>query len=164
MTPSGAGSDPAAFELGPAPQESDPAEALRRRVYMGFAAIVAVGLALAGLYIGGRLFARPKPLQEPLVVAAVAHPAPLPAEAASVSTLITPQVGEKYLQLAALGPGCTERYVKELEAKGIHVSVAPGPSETIHRVVVGPFADRSELERQRDVLEAAGIQSMLRIY
>jgi cell division protein FtsN len=66
--------------------------------------------------------------------------------------------------LAALGPDYTERYVRKLEGEGIHAAVAPGPSENLYRVVLGPFADQTTLEKQRDVLEAAGIQSMLRVY
>lgn len=201
ITPSAPGPDFAAFQPGPVPPQPDPAEMLRKRVYMGFAGIVAVGLAVAGLYIGGRLFARPKPLPQPLVAATVAHSAPQPvapkpsplqaavpvrAEAAAkpapaqnapvlnapvpnapaqgLPALIDPKAGERYLQLAALPPDYTTRYVKELEAKGIQASVAPGPSENVFRVVLGPFADRSDLVRQREILDAAGIQSMERIY
>ena len=210
--------DPALIQPDAVPPESDSAEALRRRVYMGFAGIVTVGLALAGLYIGGRLFAQAQPKPQPLVVATIAHPAPqavlpkpsplepqvrvqaktiaepvkataepvkvpseqtvtaaepAPASAPetkpdapfpSVLSLINPKAGEKYLQLAALGPGARDKYLKELEARGIHASVAPGPTETLYRVVLGPYADRSELKQQQDALEAAGIQSMERVY
>lgn len=194
------------------PQQAiSPAEVLRKRVSLGFAGIVAFGLALAGMYVGGRLFANPQPRPEPIAVATVAHPAPPPvrpkpspiqdpaaihaaigagktpatpapapapvsqpaplsiATAASsaapvVPALIAPKTGETYLQLAALGAGCTEKYMKELESKGIHASVAPGPSESLYRVVLGPFKDRGELKRQQTQLEAAGIQPMERLY
>ena len=61
ITPSEPGPDPVAIE-------PDAAEALRSRVYMSFAGSVAVGLAIAGLYIGGRLFARATLPQERRVV------------------------------------------------------------------------------------------------
>jgi hypothetical protein len=50
----------------PQPESARPqanaAEALRKKVYIGFAGSIAVALALAGLYVGGRVFAaRPAP-------------------------------------------------------------------------------------------------------
>src|SRR5437660_1638338 len=133
-------SDPVPFPVpvpDPGLQQPDPAEVLRKQVFTGFAAIIAVGLAVAGLYIGGRLFARPRPQPRPLVVATVDHPpkpspvetsvpVPVLAPAAPSSTFVTPKIGEKYLQLAALPADYLQRYVKELEGQGIHVSVAPG--------------------------------------
>src|SRR5690348_8417224 len=126
MTPS----DPVPFPVpDPGLQEPDPAEVLRKRVFMGFAAIMAVGLAVAGLYIGGRLFARPRPQPRPLMVATVEHPPkPSPVETAAQvpvpapgtpSTFITPKTGEKYLQLAALPGGFIERYVKRSEERRV---------------------------------------------
>lgn len=198
MTPDERGPEAAALLPSPQPDapELNPAQILRKRVYIGFAGIVAVGLAFSGLYIGGRLFAKPTqghemlaaqkvvqsvapaPRQSPLDVppqgvanlnpAAALAPAPPPAVVNNPSRalwkMITPKAGEKYLQLAALGMSSTDRYIAELETKGIHASVAPGPTGDVYRVVLGPFADRSALERQRDVLEAADIQSMLRLY
>lgn len=187
----------------------DPAEVLRKRVYAGFAATVAVGLALAGLYIGGRLFAKPSPRSiEPVAVKTVESAVPQPvatvaapvvapsktavpaaqtvsatprpnpfavatpslapvAAAASVHPVlnfVTPQPGEKYLQLAALPPSFIDRYISELEAKGFHASVAPCPDENSRRILIGPFAERSALDKERAVLEAAGIQPILRFY
>jgi cell division septation protein DedD len=197
------------------PQEPSPAEILKKRVYIGFAATMALGLAVAGAYISGRLFAKPapnhapmtatshlkpnsasavetKPAVAPVVVdasvpesspaapadkpepAAKTTPAPEPvvtqaSEAATdqktpVGELITPKHGQKYLQLAALGPTATVRYIPELKAGGIEAHVAPGPDSSLYRIVVGPFQDQPALERQRDALEAAGIQSILRVY
>src|SRR5438067_7692404 len=62
----------------PVPEQPDPAEVLRKRVYMGFAAIVALGMAIAGLYITGRLFAYTK---APKAVANVVQPAAKPIRA-----------------------------------------------------------------------------------
>jgi len=230
----------------------NPAEVLRKQVYIGFGSIMAVGLALTALYIGGRLFAHPSVrseapilakaspvvpkgtpiiVKEPPVVAkaapdvlkapavvakavpdvpkappvvakavpdvpkappvfakaapqiATALPAPrhevkpdalprteqasatsLPRTSAPVPKLITPQPRERYLQLAALGPSYTEKYLPELRAKGFNAVVALGPTDGIYRIIIGPFPDRPTLEKQRTVLEAAGIQTMERVY
>ena len=218
--------------------EPNPADVLRKQVYIGFGSIMAVGLALTALYIGVRLFAngsvraaapvvaktapvvqKPAPVvlkaapftatappvvaKAPPVVAkavpdvpkaapvvakaapqmATTLPAPrpevkpdalppaehataqaLPPASKPVPKLITPQPRERYLQLAALGPSYTERYLPQMRAQGYNVVVAPGPTDGIYRIVVGPFPDRPALERQKAVFEAAGIQTMERIY
>ncbi len=102
-----------------------------------------------------------KPAPTP-VVAQGSDPAAAPD--ATVGEIITPKHGEKYLQLAALGPHGTVKFVPELRASGFNPRVAPGPESSIYRIVVGPFPDQSSLEKQRDALEAAGITSMLRVY
>jgi cell division protein FtsN len=197
----------------PLPQQTGSPDALKKRIYIGFGAIVAVGLAVAGLYIGGRVFARSRFREKPLAVPAVAQtiaqpvvpkpspiaaaplqepvaPKPAPVQAApavasappvapapiveppatnettaaAVTNVITPKPGEKYLQLAANGPTFAGAYVKRLEAKGIHAVMAPGPSNDLYRVLVGPFTDQSSLEKQKDLLDAEGIQHMVRVY
>lgn len=181
---------------GAAQPEPDPAEVLKKKVYIGFGAIIALGLAMTALYIGGRLFAHPavRPaaasvakaspvvvpkgtavvVKEPPIAAKAApvvapkpevKPEPLPpVEQGSKPKVITPQPRERYLQLAALGPNYTEKFVPLLRAKGFNAVVAPGPADGVYRILVGPFPDQLALEKQRDVLEAAGIQSMLRVY
>jgi cell division septation protein DedD len=197
--------------------EQDPSAILKKRVYIGFAATMALGMAVAGAYITGRLFAKQAPMHAPAIVASKMTPktvtaeAPKPAPApvvvdkapevvektaappaespaavekvkpaptpvvaqaseptavpdAAVGEIITPKHGEKYLQLAALGPHGTVKYVPELRASGFNPRVAPGPESSVYRIVVGPFPDQSSLEKQRDALEAAGITSMLRVY
>ncbi len=197
--------------------ERDPSAILKKRVYIGFAATMALGMAVAGAYITGRLFAKQAPVHAASIVASKITPkaapveaptptpapvvdvkapevaektAPPPAEApeaiekvnpapppvvaqaseppavpdVAVAEVIAPKHGEKYLQIAALGPRWTVKYLPELRAGGIHALVAPGPDNSIYRIVVGPFPDQSSLEKQRDALEAAGISSMLRVY
>lgn len=108
----------------------------------------------------------PRPEVKPDVLPPTEHAsaAALPKASAPVPKLITPQPRERYLQLAALGPSYTERYLPQMRAQGFNVVVAPGPTDGIYRIVVGPFPDRPTLQRQRDVLEAAGIQTMERVY
>jgi SPOR domain len=238
----------------------NPAEVLRKQVYIAFGSIIAVGLTMTALYIGVRLFSNASvrnvaptvakaapivPKATPVVAKAVPHivkaapvvakapnvaakavpevpkaapvvvkappvvvakaapvvaksvpdvpkaapqiatalPAPrpevkpdalpptehasaaaLPKASVPVPKLITPQARERYLQLAALGPSYTERYLPQMRAQGYNVVVAPGPTDGIYRIVVGPFPDRPALERQKAVFEAAGIQTMERVY
>lgn len=191
----------------PAPvPEKDQAEALKRRVYIGFAAIMAVGISIAGAYISGRLYAGRKgtdtiadsvakiPAQRPaspaqpatpaVPEAAAPQPAPEPSPVVSEHkeapvveephpstpppprrwTVSNPQPGERYLQLAALGPRATDWYVPELESKGMHPIVAPGPEEKVFRILIGPFPDRVERKRRQEALDAAGIEYIVRAY
>jgi cell division protein FtsN len=128
----------------------------------------------------------------PGVAPSVAKPAPVPVIAEPVATQVTvepvaipprvekaeishssadaewntvdPQSGELYLQLAAMGPNSTKEYLKTLDAKGIRTRIAPGPSEHLYRIVIGPYAEKSELEKEQTELEKEGIQFMARRY
>jgi hypothetical protein len=79
-------------------------------------------------------------------------------------TLITPQAGETYLQLAAVGPSTVLRYLDELRQSDLEPSVAPGPTPGLLRVVVGPFPDASSLSRAKARLDAVKIVWIIRAY
>jgi cell division septation protein DedD len=171
----------------------DSAQKQAKRVFIGFAATVTVGLALAGWYVGGKIFAaerthpvavaiaKPLPeappsalpaltaepakvvIAEPVAVQAVEAEKPKPADTLAWDN-VTPQPGDLYLQLATMGPNSTNEYLKVLDSKGIHPKIAPGPSESLHRLVIGPYPDKAALEKEQRELEAAGIQFMARRY
>jgi cell division septation protein DedD len=165
----------------------DSAQKQAKRVFIGFAATVTVGLALAGWYVGGRIFAAEKAHPVAVVIAKPVPEAP-PSASAPTATVITepvviepekpkpateaapiwnaiePQSGELYLQLATMGPNSTNEYLKILDGKGIHPRIAPGPTETLHRLVIGPYPDKTALEKEQQELEAAGIQFIARRY
>ena len=177
---------------------ADPAQKRAKRVFIGFAATMIVGLTLAGWYVGGRIFSAekvhaatsPKPAPSaPITNAAPivkALPAPVVTEPVAVETkpiavvtkpvavlpvaptpawnTIDPQSGELYLQLAAMGPNSTNDYLKILDAKGIHPKIAPGPSDNLHRLLIGPYPDKAALESEQHELEVAGIQFFERRY
>jgi hypothetical protein len=76
----------------------------------------------------------------------------------------TPRTGEKYLQIAAFGPRALDGYLKTLEGQGLHPLVAPGPVDSIYRILVGPFASAEALEQTRHSIQASGIEPILRAY
>lgn len=184
--------EPAKDRIQPNPNiAADPAQKRAKRVFVGFAATVVVGLAMAGWYLGGRIFAVEKvhaaAMARPLVatpatVPTVANPVPpplaiaepvvveaqpvaeQPADAKPAWNTVNPAAGELYLQLAAMGPNSTNDYLKVLDAKGIHPKVAPGPSENLHRLLIGPYPDKATLEKEQQELEVAGIQFIARRY
>ena len=183
-------------EIQPNPETPvDLAKKQAKRVFIGFAATVTIGLVIAGWYVGGRIFAAEKvhaasaitrpvsalpvaavaptiaktfeatPVEEPVAVAAnAAKPETAPAAPAPVWNRVEPQSGDLYLQLATMGPNSTNEYLKILDAKGIHPRIAPGPSENLHRLVIGPYPDKAALEKEQQELESAGIQFIARRY
>jgi DedD protein len=67
-----------------------------------------------------------------------------------------PQAGQTFLQVRATGKPEAEILVELLVKKGFHAFVAPGPTEQLHRVLVGPVKDNAELAKIRGDLEQAG--------
>jgi len=154
---------------------ADPAKMQAKRVFLGFAATITIGLAVAGWYVGGRIFAAEKvhaaAIVQPVSSAAApvvekpveSVPTPSTAETPGWNT-VEPQSGDLYLQLATMGPNSTNDYLKTLDAKGIHPRIAPGPSENLHRLLLGPYPDKAALEKEQQELESAGIQFIERRY
>jgi cell division septation protein DedD len=188
-------------EIQPNPEtSSDSAKKQAKRVFIGFAATITIGLVIAGWYVGGRIFAAEKvhaattiakpvsavpapvpaptiaktveapPVVEPVAVAVEkpkpenAEPETTPAPVGPTWNAVEPQSGDLYLQLATMGPNSTNEYLKILDAKGIHPKIAPGPSDNLHRLVIGPYPDKAALEKQQQELESAGIEFMARRY
>jgi cell division septation protein DedD len=171
-------------EIQPQPETpGSPAHWQAKRVFIGFAITVVVGLAIAGWYVGGRILAAQKAhpiamtkpalsapkIAEPVVAAApvaepasasVEQPKPASADLAQTWNTVDPQPGELYLQLATMGPHSTNDYLKTLDTKGIHPRIAPGPSENLHRLVMGPYPDKAEREKEQLELQTAGVEFM----
>jgi cell division septation protein DedD len=159
-------------------------ENIEKRVFVGFAGIVTMGLFLGGWYVSSRILLAGKPqsmpqvespvlssppilakaVEAPKIVAQAVQPPPPPVRVAVKREHISPQPGETYLQLAAMGPHATEEYLQELAAKGIHPLIAPGPSENIARFLVGPFAKNTDMQKAQSALAGQGIQAMVRDY
>jgi hypothetical protein len=136
-----------------------------KRMFIGFAATITIGLAIAGWYVGGRIFAAEK--AHPIVIAKAVPSAPVivkPTTSAQAWNTVDPKSGDLYLQLAALGTNSTNEYLKTLNAKGIHPHIAPGPSEGLHRILIGPYADKAALKKELQALRTAGIETFVRAY
>lgn len=88
-------------------------------------------------------------------------PTPPPVTAAKNPPLTVtgePAPGQTFLQVvASTRPDC-EIIVDVLKRKGFQAVIAPGPSEKLYRVLVGPLPDAAALSKTRSDLEAAGFQ------
>ncbi len=78
--------------------------------------------------------------------------------------VITPQPGERYIQISALNTEAARRYVNELRNGPLEPHLAPGPTPTLLRVLIGPFKDAASLSSTRSDLLAAGIDCFVREY
>jgi len=157
-------------------------------------ATLTVGLLIAAIYLGGRIVAahRPAPaaaratigmphaaphppsVSAPPVVAApivatVAKPEIQPerSDAAPIDEpvpMITPRDGEHYIQMAALNPEATRRFVQHLRGEQLDPRVAPGPRPEILRVLIGPFDNRDALNDKKAQLQSKGFKTFVREY
>ena len=79
-------------------------------------------------------------------------------------TVITPQAGERYLQVAAVSPHMVLTYVDTLRKTNLEPVVAPGPTPDLMRILVGPFNDTDSLDKAKAQLVTAGKSPIIRSY
>lgn len=111
-------------------------------------------------------------------------PAPVPVvEKADAKALVvqTPPVGQKteaspplaprlpiqgktYFQMAAVERGVAEVFVEYLGRKGFPALLAPGPNESIYRVLVGPVEGAETFAKTQQALIDAGFTTFTRRY
>jgi cell division septation protein DedD len=75
-----------------------------------------------------------------------------------------PQAGQTFLQVSAVAKAEAEILTELLGKKGFRATVAPGPTDKLFRVLVGPARDNSELGKMKGDLEQAGFKSIVRKY
>ena len=100
--------------------------------------------------------------QQRMPAAEPPKPAAAPPPAAEVPS--GPVEGQTYLQATAAKRPDAELVASVLKKKGFPVLVAPGPSEAVFRVLVGPFAGSEALAKARAGLETAGFKPFTRKY
>lgn len=73
-----------------------------------------------------------------------------------------PKPGEVFLQMAAVEKGVAGVFAEGLRRMGFPSIVAPGPSERIYRVLIGPVKGEAQMSQIRKSLDAAGLSTFLR--
>lgn len=86
-----------------------------------------------------------------------------PADAGPL-TVVEPKPGQAFLQVSAVAKPEAELLVEILTKKGFRAIVAPGPSEKLFRVLVGPADNDADLARTRTELEQSGFRPIPRRY
>ena len=149
--------------------------------------VLGLGLLMAFAYVGVRIVAGKSHTERPIAKETKENPAmALPAAPASAPavpnppkasskpsptaistnsfTLITPQHGERYLQVAAVTPHMVLTYVDTLREANLQAVVAPGPAPELMRILVGPFKDHDSMDHAKALLEATGKHPFVRDY
>lgn len=84
---------------------------------------------------------------------------PPESESPSPARAATPQSGEIYLQVAAIGKSEADLFVDVLNKKGFHALDAPVPgSNALFRVLVGPLEGAPAIAKARTDLQNAGFK------
>ncbi len=146
-------------------------------------AILALGLMTACAYLTVRILTARSEAKTTSVAEAKAPAVPPPAPQASAPqtekakppkaapkslvadfTVINPQAGERYLQVAAVSPHMVLPYMDGLRKDNFEAVVAPGPTPDLMRILVGPFADSESMEKAKAQLQLNGKSPLVRSY
>lgn len=107
-----------------------------------------------------------KPVEVHPVAASSPNPAPAPvAKEPEPLSAVTPRLpiqGQTYFQMAAVERGVAEVFVEYLGRKGFAALMAPGPSDSIFRVLVGPIDGPEAFSKTQADLIAAGFTTFTR--
>ena len=102
-----------------------------------------------------------RPAESPITQPQQRPPAAEPARTAPTPASLpkgisNPAAGQVFLQATAAKRPDAELVASVLKKKGFPVVLAPGPNESVFRVLVGPFADSGALAKMRAELDRAG--------
>jgi len=87
-----------------------------------------------------------------------------PSDVKSAPLFANPQRGGLYLQVGAVEKGMAMVIAEGLRQHGLASFVAPGPSERIFRVLVGPFATQDEYKRAKAQVDSIDVGNFGRQY
>ena len=141
-----------------------------------FLALMVVAVFSGLSYFTGRKVSATATAPPPRVVTKPAPAAPLPVLKAPEKTAAPapiipisnepvfrdPQPGEVFLQMAAVEKGVAGVFAEGLRRMGFPSIVAPGPSDRIFRVLIGPVKGEAQMAQIRKSLDAAGLSTFLR--
>jgi cell division protein FtsN len=96
-----------------------------------------------------------KKSKAPTVVVAET-PAPPPA-----SSSFTPEPGQTFLQVAAVGKDEADAVADVLHKKGFRAHSVPKPNTKLYRVLIGPLKDAGDLANTRDLLRKTGFREVI---
>ena len=153
---------------------ADPVAKLRTRVYFGFGTAVALGLSLAGWYVGGRILAaEPTPSEPSSSTSVVSTVPPVPVIQPVQAATLPPQpvapveaapAPQLFLEVAGLGARQDALFVKKLHARGLAALIDSGSVNEPRRILVGPFSDQASLQAAQRKLQTFGVLALQRAY
>jgi len=75
-----------------------------------------------------------------------------------------PKAGATYIQMAAVERGIAAVFAEGLRRHGFNSFVAPGPSEKMYRVLIGPMKDTEQYTKAKEELDRIGLTTFARKY
>lgn len=101
----------------------------------------------------------------PAIDATMVATKPAPADALSNAPLFAdPVVGAVYIQMAAVEKGIAAVFAEGLRRHGLQSFVAPGPSESMYRVLIGPLPTPATYAAAKEELDRIGLTTFARKY
>lgn len=88
--------------------------------------------------------------------------APVEPTPAKMSANFTPEPGQQFLQVAAVGRDQALGVADVLHAKGFRAHAVPKPGDPrVYRVLIGPLRDAGDLSTTRDALRTIGFREVI---
>jgi cell division septation protein DedD len=129
---------------------------------------VILTLCAAASYVAGKSMAPKESAPVPTAVTArEPEPPPIimyqePAPAKEPPLLAEPKNGSVYIQMGAVEKGVAVIFAEGLRKRGLPSFVAPGPSEKIFRVLIGPLPDPASYMKAKDAVDQIGLATFAR--
>src|ERR1035437_7879707 len=160
---------PAIEEPVEAPQEFEFVIGRRQIASLLFVATVVLMICVAIAYVAGKSMSAKAPAAPPVAAVAIREPEPPPivlnqepAPAVEAPLFAEPKNGSVYIQMGAVENGVSVIFAEGLRKHGLAAFVAPGPSERIFRVLIGPLPDPAAYAKAKDTVDKIGLATFAR--
>jgi cell division septation protein DedD len=160
--------DPGVDEPAPAaaePQEFEFVLGRRQVASLLFVASIILMICIAASYTAGKSMSPRVSAPAPTVIVRESEPPPiiLNQEPVPEAPLFAePKSGSVYIQMGAVEKGVAVIFAEGLRKRGLSSFVAPGPSEKIFRVLIGPLPDPASYVKAKEVVDQIGLSTFAR--
>jgi cell division septation protein DedD len=157
-----------ASEPAEAPQEFEFVLGRRQVASLLFVSSIVLMICVAASYVAGKSMspkataAAPAPVvvHEPEPPPIVMNQEPVPVQEPPV--FAEPKAGSVYIQMGAVEKGVAVIFAEGLRTHGLSSFVAPGPSEKIFRVLIGPLPDPAAYTKAKETVDQIGLSTFAR--
>jgi hypothetical protein len=150
----------------PEPAEFEFVLGRRQVASLLFVASVILMICVAAAYMAGRSM---PPKASPAIAATVEPREPEPPPIVlnqeperELPLFAEPKAGQVYIQMGAVEKGVSVIFAEGLRKRGLPSFVAPGPSEKIFRVLIGPLPDPAAYMKAKDAVDQIGLATFAR--
>jgi cell division septation protein DedD len=154
-------------EAAAGPQEFEFVLGRRQVASLLFVASVILMVCIAASYMTGKAMA-PKtspPVPQQTVAPREPEPPPIVLNQEPVPDgplFAEPKAGSVYIQMGAVEKGVSVVFAEGLRRRGLPAFVAPGPSEKIFRVLIGPLPDPAAYVKAKETVDQIGLATFAR--